>query len=71
MKKFEYKMVHRDNEKLQKAVGILSGSIYSAKWSDTPADIPFANRLGDEGWELVHIQSQGTSSYFFFKREKQ
>ena len=71
MKKFEYKMVHRDNEDLQREVGILSGGTFGAKWSDSPADLPFANKLGDEGWELIHIQSQGTSSYYFFKREKQ
>ena len=71
MKKFEYKMVHRDNEKLQTAVGILSGGNWNAKWSDHPADIPFANKLGEEGWELVQVQQLGTSSYFFFKREKQ
>ena len=60
MKKFEYKMVHQDREKLYTNVDIIFKH-----------DIPFANRLGDEGWELIQVEQLGDSTYFYFKREKQ
>lgn len=70
MKKFEYKIAVLNQRELHTDIGKDPGSLWEFK-SDKPKNIPFANKLGDDGWELVEMFKEQAWYYFTFKREKQ
>jgi hypothetical protein len=69
MKKFEYKMCYRDNEKDWQAYGVQNSGWTSSLHTNKAGDMKFANELGNEGWELVSVVQFGTSSGYYFKRQ--
>ena len=70
MKKFEHKIVMLDNDKLWTDIGLQGKGIFGGKECDM-APLPFANQLGDEGWEMVSVVQYSLSTAYFFKREIQ
>ena len=40
------------------------------KVNSEPADMPFANELGKDGWKLFQVSQWGSSSGYYFRREK-
>lgn len=69
MKKYEYKLVVLNRAGLFKEINYPN---ISGDWSNRPPyDLAFANKLGDEGWELVNFQCENHKYLFTFKREKQ
>ena len=45
--KYAYKMIMLDNETLWKDIGIMQGG-WTSKNSEEPAEMPFANELGED-----------------------
>jgi hypothetical protein len=70
MKKFEYKIAVLTQFELHTDIGKIPGSDWEFT-SDKPKNIPFANKLGDDGWELVGMFKEQARYFFTFKREKQ
>jgi len=66
MNKFEHKMVVFNQREMHLDIGKEPGSNWG---NETPFDLRFANKLGDEGWELVQFQKEGTLYFFTFKRK--
>ncbi|MDC3402698.1 hypothetical protein OAX38_00685 [Flavobacteriaceae bacterium] len=68
MKKFQHKIVVLTQREVHLDIGKEPGSNWG---EELPYDLPFANKLGDDGWELVNFHKESAYYYFFFKREKQ
>ncbi|MGC6421869.1 MAG: hypothetical protein ACON43_03570 [Flavobacteriaceae bacterium] len=68
--KYEYKMIIKESESLHKEIGAYVGGTFSLKNSDTPVDIPFANELGEQGFECFHVNQVAMDSWFYFRRVK-
>ncbi|MDC3259654.1 hypothetical protein OAU33_01715 [Flavobacteriaceae bacterium] len=68
MKKYEYKMIMRDNETVWKEVGI-QGSGWSSKNSEEPVSMGFCNVLGQEGFEMFQVVHYALNSCYYFRKE--
>lgn len=69
MKKYEYKMIMRDNETVWKETGIQQGSGWTAKENEEPASMEFCNVLGQDGFEMFQVVQYGTDSAYYFRKE--
>ena len=63
--KYAYKMIMHDNETLWKGIGI-QGSWGSTK--EIPADMPFANELGQDRWEMFQVVQYALNSCYYFRK---
>ena len=65
--KYAYKMIMLDNETLWKDIGIMQGG-WTSKNSEEPAEIPFANELGEDGWEMFQVVQYALNSCYYFRK---
>lgn len=68
MKRYEYKMIMRDNETVWKEVGI-QNSGWLSKDVEEPRSMEFCNVLGKEGYEMFQVVQYGTNSGYYFGKE--
>ena len=68
MKKYEYKMIMRDNETVWQEVGI-QGRGWGSKNSEEPASMEFCNVLGQDGFEMFQVVQYGLNSCYYFRKE--
>lgn len=68
MKRYEYKMIMRDNETVWKEVGI-QNSGWLSKDVEEPRSMEFCNVLGKEGYEMFQVVQYGTNSGYYFRKE--
>ena len=68
MKKYEYKMIMRDNETVWQEVGI-QGRGWGSINSEEPASMEFCNVLGQDGFEMFQVVQYGLSSCYYFRKE--
>lgn len=68
MKKYAYKMIMRNNDKTWQGLGLQSGGMFGSS-NREPVDITFANRLGQEGYEMFQVVQYGTESAYYFRKE--
>ena len=64
--KYEYKMVMKFNDDLNKELGI-QGGIFSST-NRKPVDMPFADELGVDGFEMFQVVQYGMESCYYFRR---
>ena len=69
MKKYAYKMIFRDNENMWKEVGAQTGGSFSLRNNPNPVDMEFANKLGEDGFEMFQVVQYGLNSAYYFRKE--
>ena len=67
--KYEYKMVMKHNDDLWKELGI-QGGVFSST-NRNPVEIPFADELGEDGFEMFHVVQYGMESCYYFRKENE
>ena len=66
--KYEYKMIMLNNDEMWKELGIQKGI-----WDGTnrnPVNMPWANKLGEEGFEMFQVVQYALESCYYFRKRK-
>jgi len=56
----------KDNAKVWKELGIQTGMWDADK--TTPVEMPFANKLGEDGFEMFQVVQYGMESCYYFRK---
>ena len=65
--KYEYKMAKLNNEDLWQKIGIQGKNIFTSN-SEEPVSLPFADKLGEDGWEMFQVVGWGSNSAYYFRK---
>jgi hypothetical protein len=65
--KYEYKMIMLNNDDMWKQLGIQKG-VWDGNVT-TPVPMPFADELGEDGFEMFQVVQYGLESCYYFRKE--